>query len=709
MPEAHADAGNDPSLVASLDAPADGERVGRALLVTGWAVSSTGREVQAEASVGAGPSISVPMGQRRPDVEAVHPSAGPRAGFMGLILLGEEATSTPITVTITDSAGHRVDFRRVVEPVSAGSSSPSTVPFDAMLLAWLCTPLEPASPYPRATVGAAQLRDARDLFAAFPALEGPGRFNYLEWLYHLWKNEGEDALPLALVAACWLPPGATEHLRLSADWPRSTWGHGILPWLNDDVDEAQPDRTPLTRAAILAWQQRPDLQRRFRDPFGRDRGSLAAHLATGDAVGAHIELAAPLEAAGRESAPRRRPRWRRDRPVDVAAELLASPGRSLTALDRKTWRRTPRPVGVNLVGHFAATSGLGEATRCTLRSAEAAGVAIDLLDLGPRTDLAGATPLGVPGHPCPFAVTVVHDNAAHAPATLRRLGRRFVLDRRTVGYWYWETAEPPDAVADVTACLDEVWVASHFVAKVLTQASSVPVSVVPPAVDLEDATPAERRRFGIPAGSTCFLTMASVDSVLERKNPFGALDAFRRAFGGTGHGDAVLLMKLAGLDQVPGVRGELRNRIGEMPVVVIDQVMSRSELRSLVAMADVVVSLHRAEGFGLPLAEAMGAGRATIATEWSGNADFTSSTTAYAVPYTLTAIAQDFGPYRRGMHWAEPDLDAAAAMMRSAHDDPDGRQSLAAAGRRLIREVYAAEVTGPVLRSHIERLASSTS
>jgi glycosyltransferase involved in cell wall biosynthesis len=289
-------------------------------------------------------------------------------------------------------------------------------------------------------------------------------------------------------------------------------------------------------------------------------------------------------------------------------------------------------------------------------------------------------------------------------STFRRLGHRFVLDRHAVGYWYWEALEPPAGTAEVSSHLDEIWVASEFVAGSLRAASTVPVHVVPPAVDLEVAAPLDRAALGVRTDGVCFLTMASVNSVLERKNPFGTLEAFRRAFAGHVDTTAVLIMKLSGLDLVPLVRAELRRRIGDLPVVVIDRPMARAELRSLVATSDVVVSLHRAEGFGLPLAEAMAAGRATIATAWSGNADFTVAGASFPVPYEVVELERDLGPYRRGMHWAEPDLDAAAEAMRTAATDVEHRREIAAAGQRLIRQRYDARSLAVVVRSHVERI-----
>lgn len=422
-----------------------------------------------------------------------------------------------------------------------------------------------------------QLHRALDLSGSFPDLRGPGRFAYLEWLYHLWKNEGDDAIPFALVGAVWLPPANRPSPTLPADWVESTWGHLAVPWLNDDVTEPDPHQPLLSRAALLVWSRRTTLQRRFPDPVGADRQSLASWLVTHrDGLSSHVELAAPL---GNETAVSHRRRTVRTRLASLgrrsatpAEHLLATSLMPADLPSRSSWRRSPRPLGLNVVGHFSAASGLGEATRCTLRTTLASDVPHDVLDVGPK---AASEPdvraVGGPGHPCPFAISIIHDNVSHAMTTFRQLGRRFVLDRYAVGYWYWEAAEPPENTAEISTHLDEIWAASEFVADSLRAASAVPVYVMPPSVDLEVAAPLDRASLGIQGDAVCFLTMASVSSVLERKNPLGALEAFRRAFAGGGDGRAVLIMKLTGLDHAPAVRDELDARIGDLPVVVVDR------------------------------------------------------------------------------------------------------------------------------------------
>src|SRR4051794_23155289 len=192
------------TVLAAVDEPAEGQSCSRAVLVSGWAVSTAGAAVRAEARVDGAPPVPLHRGRPRPDVEAVHPAGGPHAGYSGLVPVPAGGPAITLDVVLTDDRGTPVHVRRIlardpaIEPPAA-----STEVADA-LAAWLCRPTDRADPFPRATIGAVQLHGALDLASSFPDLRGPDRFAYFEWLYRLWKKEGDDAVPLPLVAAVWL-------------------------------------------------------------------------------------------------------------------------------------------------------------------------------------------------------------------------------------------------------------------------------------------------------------------------------------------------------------------------------------------------------------------------------------------------------------------------------------------------------------------------
>ena len=228
-----------------------------------------------------------------------------------------------------------------------------------------------------------------------------------------------------------------------------------------------------------------------------------------------------------------------------------------------------------------------------------------------------------------------------------------------VGYWAWELPDPPEDWRGHDALLHEIWTPSRFSRDSLARLTDLPVEVVPHVVPVA----AERRRRG--AGPFTVLSLADSRSSHARKNPAGAIAAFRRAFGDST--DARLVLKLSGS---AAARREIEAVVGFCDNVTIlsDWLDAQGVLR-LFRSADALLSLHRSEGFGLPMLEAMAQGVPVVATGWSGNLDFMDGDSASLVPSRLVPVRDDAGIYRDSI-WAEPDLDAAADALRRLADDP---------------------------------------
>jgi len=118
---------------------------------------------------------------------------------------------------------------------------------------------------------------------------------------------------------------------------------------------------------------------------------------------------------------------------------------------------------------------------------------------------------------------------------------------------------------------------------------------------------------------------------------------------------------------------------------------------------DCFVSLHRAEGFGLNVAEAMFLGKPVIATDWSGTAEFVTAANGCPVNYRLVTLDCDYGPYRRGQSWANADIDHAAHWMRRLVEDRAMRERLGAQAAADIRQRFSPAVIG---RRYLRRLES---
>jgi glycosyltransferase involved in cell wall biosynthesis len=278
---------------------------------------------------------------------------------------------------------------------------------------------------------------------------------------------------------------------------------------------------------------------------------------------------------------------------------------------------------------------------------------------------------------------IVWLNADQLPSFARSVGSDFFEGRYTVGYWAWETEMPHWLMADMSRLVDEIWTPSTFCKRCIEAATAKPVLTFPhPVPDPRAATGRARYRPGMPDGFV-FLFMFDFFSTLARKNPIGLVDAFCRAFE-PGEGPTLVLKSINGSQAVLELE-RLRYAFADRTdIVLIDEYFSPSECVAMLADADCYVSLHRAEGFGLTIADAMALGTPVIASGYSGNLEFMDDDTGHLVPVKMTHVGPGAFPYPPDDVWAEPDLDVAADLMQRVYRHPAEARRKAAAGRRAI-------------------------
>ncbi|WP_010306429.1 glycosyltransferase family 4 protein [Synechococcus sp. CB0101] len=279
-----------------------------------------------------------------------------------------------------------------------------------------------------------------------------------------------------------------------------------------------------------------------------------------------------------------------------------------------------------------------------------------------------------------------------------------------IGYWAWELEAFPEGWESFLSSYDEIWCPSPFTAQALAQRSPIPVVSVPHYPDwprlqvLQD-----RRRDRRPQAGRAFRFLCLFDfwSTTERKNPDGVIEAFWKAFPpGSSHLPPVeLLIKTSSAEQFPAACNQLMAKTADDPRIHWQhQLLSSDDLDELLLSADVLVSLHRSEGFGLVLADAMAIGLPVMATAYSGNLEFMPQGSAALIPWQLIPIEHTSGDYRRGWLWADPDLNAAAAWMRDLASDPQVGARLAARGAVAVRERLSFERLAPVVRQRLGTL-----
>jgi glycosyltransferase involved in cell wall biosynthesis len=449
----------------------------------------------------------------------------------------------------------------------------------------------------------------------------------------------------------------------------------------------------VSRLMHLIWSSREDLQHafpltsraachRFRDWFLADGQS--EYVLHADVVAAALDAARRRGGAWWLGAGRRR---------GGAAPRSPAPERPF------------HERGVNLLGFVTGEFGLGEMARMTARALATTGEPFAVTDFSHTVPLRAADKSIVRWtHPERGRfVNLLSLNPDHLVRAIAEYGPGYFRGRYNVGYWAWSLDTCPPSWRDFIGLMDEIWVVSSFQAGAFAN-DRVPVHVMPIAVTTaghEEHLRLTRHDLGIPEDAFVFLFVFDALTSVDRKNPAAVVEAFRSAF--PERRDVVLVLKT-----MNAARGNERwsdvvtRRAGDDRVRILDAVMDRPRVLALIRAADAYVSLHRAEGFGLGMAEAMLIGKPVVATGYSGNLDFTRPDTACLVRYRLVPVPPgQYVSWEPGQRWADPDVDHAARLMRALVEDREFGRRLGEAARRHMLAHHSPEAIG---RKQAERL-----
>lgn len=378
----------------------------------------------------------------------------------------------------------------------------------------------------------------------------------------------------------------------------------------------------------------------------------------------------------------------------------------------------PRPVAqdgagedlVLVVGHPHSVLGVGENLRSTCTALEAENLGFRVKDVlgSPKLhedDLSGfahhqSLVDGLAGHRTNLFVI----NANEMELALTYLGPRALDSAYNIGLWMWELAEFPRAWHRYFRYVDEIWAQSRFVEQAIARVAPVPVEWMPQVVEPGPADGDLARQFLAGEDSFTFLFFFDFNSYIERKNPLAVIAAFEAAFGRDRDEPVSLIVKMIGQAHKPAEYQRMKARCqGRDPRIrFIEEVLGAQEMRALISACDVFVSLHRSEGFGRGVAEAMYYGRPTITTAYSGVMDFACAHTACLVDYRLIPVRRGEYPYWKGQVWAEPDVEHAAAWMRRLYDDAAFCAEVGERAARSIRASHGAAAVGRRMRRRLE-------
>ncbi len=356
--------------------------------------------------------------------------------------------------------------------------------------------------------------------------------------------------------------------------------------------------------------------------------------------------------------------------------------------------------GVNVLGYINAEHGVGEAVRANIVALKAAGIDVSLINITPtyiRERDSSFSEFSSDNH---FYINLIHINADVFPMFCAEKGESYFKSKYNIGFWTWELPDFPDEWQGSFHYCNEIWVPSSFSLTSISKKSPLPVIRIPYAVSVNKLKDIKRSYFGLKDNDFIFLFIFDFLSYFERKNPLAIIEAFKKSF--LPSEEVKLVIKCCNPSFAPQAMNSLREAAKGYNIDIIDKYLYREEVNTLISLCDAYVSLHRSEGFGLTMAEAMFLGKPVIATGYSGNTDFMNINNSYLVKYKLTEIERNIGPYKKGNLWAEPDIRHAVELMRYVYDNYESAKEIGKRASEYIKTNLNYDVIGSELRNRIE-------
>ncbi len=292
-------------------------------------------------------------------------------------------------------------------------------------------------------------------------------------------------------------------------------------------------------------------------------------------------------------------------------------------------------------------------------------------------------------HSLSCKINYFHFDAEWAPHYFSHISTGILNGFYNIGYWVCEVPTIPESWAAQLKFFDEIWTASSFCQQAISASSNIPVILIPHPIENQIVSKRiVERRQGKLFDKFVFLTIANVYSDAERKNILFTIRSFLEAFGT--NKNVKLIVKISNLESDQNLATILTGIETKYSNIIIERgYVENSRIAELYDEADVYVSLHRAEGFGFTISDAIARGIPTIATGYSGNMDFCDARDILLVDYKLVAIGHDRLRYKKDDQWAEPLMNSAIKSFRLAYEDYQNRLILAESARMRIQEKFS--------------------
>ncbi len=347
--------------------------------------------------------------------------------------------------------------------------------------------------------------------------------------------------------------------------------------------------------------------------------------------------------------------------------------------------------GINIIGAAEGVSGIGEDVRALTEALLSAGVQLSIFNVRYPAEIVTTAQFGREAYFSDRPIYPINVFCLPAFETARlklAQGDNLFAGRYNIGYWPWELTSLPPSWHFAFGLVDEVWASSRFLLDVFQRLTSKPVLYMPPHVGVPAVKPFDRQSVGLSPADVVFLCMFDFNSYIARKNPAAAIEAFQAAFTASDGRERLLIKTINGHANAQALR-DIQRRVAEDDrIVLVDGSLARDDVCGLLQDADCYVSLHRSEGFGRILAEAMLLGTPVIATDWSGSASFLTRDTGFPVSCSLRQVRPDEYVYADGSTWAEPSISDAARQMRFVRQNRRAVEAIRVNAARAIRQKY---------------------
>ena len=365
-------------------------------------------------------------------------------------------------------------------------------------------------------------------------------------------------------------------------------------------------------------------------------------------------------------------------------------------------------IPVTLIGHPYAPIGMGEQLRSHIRACNAVRLhhrVMDAFRYANRIDQVHARlidPLERAG--APGGIRIFHINGDEVERVIAELEARdsVFADGYNIIVPAWELPAYPKPWAQQLTRFDEVWALSKFIAESLA-AAGIRSHVVGQAIEFDPGVCLPRRYFGIRESAFVLLHFFDLSSYAERKNPEAALTLFERIRRDDPFRDVQLVLKVK--DRERDARQWAEALPPDDQIKVIATPLDSFGVKSLINACDCFVSLHRSEGFGRGLGEAMALGRLAMGTGWSGNVDFMTPRNALLVDYSLRELRRDEYPHWEGQSWAEPKLEHALSLLRPVLNDATRGRAMAERGQAEVLRSHGNRAVGLRILVRLQRIA----